>query len=233
MGVDAVAKDQAVNTQTPTAKTTPPANRTSSGVADACSPGVERLPPVRLDVSVQRATLYSAQLGAIAKDPAAYPPYALYNAARNAVISAFGVNPADPNYVRKFHPENADVAAVASRLYMTHRLTDEKVEDKNLNLAFALDGASTWLVVGHLVEKIRDEYDKKSDPAEQRAWLESPDAKSALRNAAEWVNTPRLRDPAWQRTEVAQFRKDILAADLGPGLKEAFLAECNRVPKRQ
>jgi hypothetical protein len=171
MGVDAVAKNPTVNAQTtPTPKITPPANRTPSGVADACSPGVERLPPVRLDVSVQRATLYSAQLGAIAKDPASYPPKALDDAARNAVISAFGVNPVDPNFdVRKFHPGNADVAAVAERLYMTHRVNGDakEVGDKNFKLAYALDKASTRFVVGHL--DVSDEYDKK--PARQNNTL--------------------------------------------------------------
>src|SRR5262245_40633233 len=233
MGVDALANNSTGNAQpAPAPKATPPADRTSAGVADACSSGVEQLPPVPVSVGAQLAVHYSAVLGAVAKDPS-YSTEALAKAARNAVISAFGINPADPNFdVKKFHPANSDLAAITKGLYMTHRLNGdaEEVGDKNLNLAFALDRAHSELVVSYF-EGLRNSYDQISDPAERQAFLEKPSTARALRTAAEWVNTPRLRAPAWEWAKVAKFRMDALAEDLSPGLKEAFLAECARVSK--
>jgi hypothetical protein len=234
MSVDAVANTTVVAQTTPTSKATPSANRTPSGVADACSSGVEQLPPVPVSVGTQLAAHYSAVLGAIAKDPS-YSTEALANAARNAVISAFGINPADPNFdVKNFHPANSDLAAITKGLYMTHRLNGDadEVGDKNLNLAFALDRAHSELVVRYF-EGLKNSYDKISDPSERQAFLEKPSTARALRTAAEWVNTPRLRTPAWGWAEAAKLRMDALTEDLSPGLNEAFLAECASVSKRR
>jgi hypothetical protein len=225
------------NNGTVTAQTTPPpppaASTASGGIADTSGPGVASLSPVRADpkdAKAQLAAHYSATLGAIFMYPSrVIDGEKLETAARNAVISAFGVNPADPNFdLKKFHPDDADVARVARGLYNNYRRDGDTVDDRgaNIDLANALEGFRFDLMDrdrGSFLESYRD-----ARGAEEKNRLrESPEGQRALRNAASWAATPACGEDPEQGAVIARSRMENIKAGLDQALRPDFVAWYN------
>jgi hypothetical protein len=225
------------NNGTVTAQATPPpppaASTASGGIADTSGPGVGRLSPVRADrkdAKAQLAAHYSATLGAIFMNPSGLiGGETLKTAARNAVISAFGVNPADPNFdLKKFHPDDADVARVARGLYNNYRRDGDTVNDRdaNIDLANAVEGFRFDLMYRDL-RSFLESYRNARGAEEKNRLRESPEGQRALRNAANWAATPACGEDPQQSAVVARSRMENIKANLDQALRPDFVAWYN------
>jgi len=227
MGAGSVENNGSVITPTTPPPLTP--SGAPSGIVDTSGPGVGRLSPVRVDPKDPKAhlaALYSATLGAIFMDPSkSIDGEKLETAARNAVISAFGVNPANPNFdLKKFHPDDADLARLTRGLYKNYRRSGDTDNDTdtNMDLANALEGfrfALMYRDLGSFLESYRN-----ARGAEKNRLRESPEGQRALRNAASWAATPACGDDPQGGTQIANRRMENIKAGLDPALRPDFIA---------
>ncbi len=198
--------------------------RTPGGVADVSGSGVTQSPAVPRERKT--AEHYSKELGETFRNKCSGygDKKAVVRAIQDAVISALGADPADPKFdLKKFYPNDAEVAAVTRKLYETYKLPHVNLKnDQDISiacLAAPLDQFRTQLALGPL-DEIRDRY--ASATSQQRKDLRhSPAVQSALRNAASWAATPYLTHDPDKREDIVRNGLQI-ARDLPRDLQQDF-----------
>jgi hypothetical protein len=192
MRVGAVTDSGGVNARTSEPAIARHHRRTPAGIADASGSGVTQAAPVSANAQDRKAQLaekYRKELYDLFKPGSCPQTKEAYLAAKNAVISALGVNPADPNDLKEFHPDHQSVVAVTTRLHSKFRLSGSDSKEKNIEcLADQLDGFRAELMANDL-ENFIEAF--RAEPA-RKALRESPEGQRALRNALSWVATPPL-----------------------------------------